>query len=124
MPFPPLLKVLMTAASRHANSRYPAARRFDSPSRRGGDAQLYYINPYRFAAQRKVDQAGALRAFLHLTKGGLFNLYWNIHCPACKGVTQHSKPADVDDLATVGSAVRSLLCAHNGHIIKVPGAGL
>src|SRR5271169_2650140 len=55
-----------------------------------GDAQLYHINPYRFAAHRKVDQAGALRALLHLTKGGLFNLYWNIHCPACKGVTQHS----------------------------------
>ena len=55
-----------------------------------GDAQLYHINPYRFAAQRKVDRAAALRAFLHLTKGGLFNLFWNIHCPACKGVTQHS----------------------------------
>jgi class 3 adenylate cyclase len=54
------------------------------------DAQLYHINPYRFAAQRKLDLNGALRAFLHLTKGGLFNLFWNIHCPACKGVTQHS----------------------------------
>ena len=54
------------------------------------DAQLYQINPYRFAARRKVDAKGALRAFLHLTKGGLFNLFWNIHCPACKGVTQHS----------------------------------
>ena len=54
------------------------------------DAQLYHINPYRFAGQRKLDRTGALRAFLHLTKGGLFNLYWNIHCPACKGVTQHS----------------------------------
>jgi adenylate cyclase len=54
------------------------------------DAQLYHINPYRFAVQRKLDRTVALRAFLHLTKGGLFNLYWNIHCPACKGVTQHS----------------------------------
>jgi adenylate cyclase len=54
------------------------------------DAQLYNINPYRLAAQRKLDRAGALRAFLHMTKSGLFNLYWNIHCPACKGVTQHS----------------------------------
>jgi adenylate cyclase len=54
------------------------------------DAQLLHINPYRFAAQRKLDRIGALRAFLHLTKGGLFNLYWSIHCPACKGVTQHS----------------------------------
>jgi class 3 adenylate cyclase len=54
------------------------------------DAQLYNINPYRFAAKRKVDKTDALRAFLHMTKSGLFNLYWNIHCPACKGVTQHS----------------------------------
>lgn len=54
------------------------------------DAQLYHINPYRFAAQRKLDRTAALRAFLHLTKGGLLNLFWNIHCPACKGVTQHS----------------------------------
>jgi class 3 adenylate cyclase len=54
------------------------------------DAQLYHVNPYRFAAQRKLDRIGTLRAFLHLTKGGLFNLFWNVHCPACKGVTQHS----------------------------------
>jgi len=54
------------------------------------DAQLYTINPYRFATRRKLDRSEALRAFLHLTKAGLFNLYWNIHCPACKGVTQHS----------------------------------
>jgi adenylate cyclase len=54
------------------------------------DAQLYNVNPYRFAAQRKLNGIAVLRAFLHLTKGGLFNLFWNIHCPACKGVTQHS----------------------------------
>ncbi len=54
------------------------------------DAQLYHINPYRFASQRKLDRTAALRAFLHLTKSGLFNMAWNIHCPACKGVTQHS----------------------------------
>jgi adenylate cyclase len=54
------------------------------------DAQLYHINPYRFAARRKLKPTAALRAFLHLTKSGLFNLYWNIRCPACKGVTQHS----------------------------------
>jgi hypothetical protein len=54
------------------------------------DAELYSMNPYRFASRRKLDRTSALRAFLHLTKSGLFNLYWNIHCPACKGVTQHS----------------------------------
>lgn len=54
------------------------------------DARLYHINPYRFAAERKLNRTAALRTFLHLTRGGLFNLAWNIHCPACQGVTQHS----------------------------------
>jgi class 3 adenylate cyclase len=54
------------------------------------DVQLYDINPYRFAARRRIEGIRALRAFLHLTKGGLFNLRWNIHCPSCKGITQHT----------------------------------
>ncbi len=54
------------------------------------DAQLFTINPFRFAAQRKVDGVASLKAFLHLTRAGLFNLFWNIHCPSCKGVTQHA----------------------------------
>ena len=70
------------------------------------DAQLYHINPYRFAAHRKVDRTGALRAFLHLTKGGLFNLFWNIHCPACKGVTQHS-----NSLLTLKHADKCPVCS-------------
>ncbi len=70
------------------------------------DAQLSHINPYRFAAQRKLDRTAALRAFLHLTKGGLFNLFWNIHCPACKGVTQHS-----NSLATLRHADKCGVCS-------------
>jgi len=70
------------------------------------DAQLYHINPYRFAAHQKVDAKGALRAFLHLTKGGLFNLFWNIHCPACKGVTQHS-----NSLLTLKHADKCGICS-------------
>lgn len=70
------------------------------------DAQLYHINPYRFAAHRKLDGKGALRAFLHMTKGGLFNLYWNIHCPACKGVTQHS-----NSLLTLKHADKCPVCS-------------
>jgi len=54
------------------------------------DAQLYHINPYRLATQRSLDRTATLRSFLHMTKSGLFNLYWNVHCPACKGVTQQS----------------------------------
>jgi adenylate cyclase len=70
------------------------------------DAQLYHINPFQFAARRKLDRTAALRAFLHLTKGGLLNLFWNIHCPACKGVTQHS-----NSLTTLKHADKCGVCS-------------
>ena len=54
------------------------------------DARLYNINPWRLAAERKVNRMAALKAMLHLTKGGLLNLFWTIHCPSCKGATQRS----------------------------------
>ena len=55
------------------------------------DPQLVNINPFRFAINRHLDRIAALKAFLHLTKRGLFNLYWTIHCPSCKGATQKSE---------------------------------
>jgi class 3 adenylate cyclase len=54
------------------------------------DAELVAINPYRFAAPRKLDRLRTLKAFLHLTERGLFNLSWIVHCPSCKGWTQHA----------------------------------
>jgi adenylate cyclase len=54
------------------------------------DAELFTINPFRLAAQRKLDRMATLKALLHLTKKGLFNLYWTIHCPSCKGATQQA----------------------------------
>ena len=55
------------------------------------DAQLLSINPYRFAVSRKLNRLETLKTFLHLTKKGLFNLSWTIHCPSCKGVTQQAE---------------------------------
>jgi adenylate cyclase len=59
------------------------------------DARLHNINPWRLAAERKVNRMAMLKAMLHLTKGGLLNLFWTIHCPSCKGVTQRSDRLDV-----------------------------
>ena len=53
-------------------------------------AELSHINPYKFASERKYDRIEALKAFLYLTKNGLFNLYWSVHCPSCKGISQNS----------------------------------
>ena len=54
------------------------------------DARLYNINPWRLAAEHGINRMAALKAMLHLTKGGLLNLFWTIHCPSCKGTTQRS----------------------------------
>jgi adenylate cyclase len=54
------------------------------------DAELFAINPFRLAARRKLDRMATLKALLHLTKKGLFNLSWTIHCPSCKGATQQA----------------------------------
>ncbi len=55
------------------------------------DPQLVNMNPFRLAAAWRVDRVAALKAFLHLTRKGLFNLYWTVHCPSCKGATQESQ---------------------------------
>jgi len=55
------------------------------------DPQLVNINPFRLAAAWHADRMAVLKAFLHLTRKGLFNLYWTIHCPSCKGATQESQ---------------------------------
>jgi class 3 adenylate cyclase len=54
------------------------------------DARLYNINPWRLAEERGVNRMATLKAMLHLTKAGLLNLYWTIHCPSCKGATQRT----------------------------------
>ena len=58
------------------------------------DPQLVNINPFRFAGRWQTDGISILKAFLHLTKKGLFNLSWTIHCPSCKGATQEAHTLD------------------------------
>lgn len=55
------------------------------------DAELVNINPYRLAKARNINQTQTLKALLHLTKAGLFNLFWTIHCPSRKSATQVSE---------------------------------
>ena len=38
-----------------------------------------------------MNRLGTLKTFFHLTKKGLFNLSWTIHCPSCKGATQQAE---------------------------------
>ncbi|HUI70595.1 MAG TPA: adenylate/guanylate cyclase domain-containing protein, partial [Spirochaetia bacterium] len=70
------------------------------------DPQLININPFRLASAWRVNRLAVLKAFLHLTRNGLFNLYWTIHCPSCKGATQESQ-----SLASLHHGARCPFCA-------------
>src|SRR5581483_625840 len=43
-------------------------------------------NVLGFAARQGLDEEKALAAFLHASRLGLFELSWNVICPACGGV--------------------------------------
>src|SRR6266581_3786853 len=50
------------------------------------DRELCRINALAFAAKRQLDEEDVLAAFLHGARLGIFDMSWNILCPACGGV--------------------------------------
>ena len=50
------------------------------------DRELCRINVLDFAGKRGLDEERATAAFLHASRLGLFELSWNVLCPACGGV--------------------------------------
>jgi class 3 adenylate cyclase len=52
----------------------------------GPDRDLCRINALAFAATHKLDEEDVIAAFLHGARLGIFDMSWNILCPACGGV--------------------------------------
>src|SRR6476659_2025830 len=52
----------------------------------GTDRELCRINALAFAAQYKLNEEDVIAAFLHAARLGIFDMSWNILCPACGGV--------------------------------------
>src|SRR5438034_519930 len=50
------------------------------------DRELCRINALAFAARDGLDQDDVIGAFLHGARLGLFDMSWNILCPACGGI--------------------------------------
>ena len=50
------------------------------------DRELCRINALAFAARHGLDEDDVLAAFLHGARLGVFDMSWNILCPACGGV--------------------------------------
>lgn len=52
----------------------------------GPDHKLCRINALAFAARHDLDEDDVIAAFLHGARLGIFDMSWNILCPACGGV--------------------------------------
>src|SRR4029453_7306654 len=50
------------------------------------DRELSRINALAFAAKHKLNEEDVIAAFLHSASLGIFDMSWNILCPACGGV--------------------------------------
>ena len=71
------------------------------------DRDLCRINALAFAARHGLDEDDVLAAFLHGARLGVFDMSWNILCPACGGVLDSGAT-----LKTVRqSEYRCVLCA-------------
>src|SRR5271170_4754566 len=67
-----------------------AAAAIEALARDGSDRDLSRVNALDFAAKRELDVEGAIAAFLHATRLGLFDMAWNVLCPGCGGVLDSS----------------------------------
>src|SRR5436190_682289 len=52
----------------------------------GPDCELSRINVLAFAAKHKLNEEDVIAALLHGARLGIFDMSWNILCPACGGV--------------------------------------
>src|SRR6266480_3302223 len=75
----------------------------------GPDRELCRINALAFAAKHKLNEEDVIAAFLHGARLGIFDMSWNILCPACGGVLDSGAT-----LKTVKQAEYTcVLCAEN-----------
>src|SRR5438445_9289696 len=73
------------------------------------DRDLCRINALAFAARHKLNEEDVIAAFLHGARLGIFDMSWNILCPACGGVLDSGAT-----LKTVKQAeYRCVLCAED-----------
>ena len=52
----------------------------------GPDRELCRINALAFAGRHELNEEDVIAAFLHSARLGIFDMSWNILCPACGGV--------------------------------------
>ena len=67
-----------------------AANAIERLLRDGLDFELNRINVLDFAKKADLSEERVIAAFLHATRIGIFELFWNVLCPGCGGVLDAS----------------------------------
>jgi len=57
--------------------------KLENAVRSGDDYSLFRINPLKFAAEKSLPEDEAIDLFLNAAKLGLFDMNWELLCPAC-----------------------------------------
>jgi class 3 adenylate cyclase len=73
----------MDAMRRVKNLAARALEKVELLVRDGSDAELFRVNPLRFAADRGLMEHDVIDVFLHGARNGLFQMEWNLVCPSC-----------------------------------------
>ena len=63
----------------------------------GLDFELNRINVLDFARKADISEERVIAAFLHATRVGIFELFWNVLCPGCGGVLDASTTLKVNE---------------------------
>lgn len=58
---------------------------------RADDLSIQRMRPYALADRWGAPRRAALEAFLRATRAGLLDMYWDILCPECRGVTENNR---------------------------------
>ena len=89
------------------SAKLKPVRTIEKVVRDGVDRELCRINALAFAGRYKLNEEDVIAAFLHAARLGIFDMSWNILCPACGGVLDSGAT-----LKTIKQAeYRCVLCA-------------
>jgi class 3 adenylate cyclase len=63
---------------------------------RADDISIQRMRPYALADAWKLSRRTVLETFLRATRAGMLDMYWDLLCPECRGVTEdHGKLGDL-----------------------------
>lgn len=64
--------------------------------RRADDLSIQRMRPYALADGWRLPRRTVLETFLHATREGMLDMYWDLLCPECRGVTEdHRRLGDL-----------------------------